>query len=425
MYCAFSCFGCYQVIEVEASHRVQKESRALQSELTFRDHQLTLAQKSHTTAMKELSVERGKRKRDRQQAERERAEAAAKSAAAVTAAKADAEERVAAAEKAADILQRRRRARRKHEASSAFDTKDGQPVGQGTGDRALPALADIILSDSSDDVMMLLNATGGVCGAWRGFPGGDSRVGAPDGRDGGPEGYWLRTPSAEQQLRWRHHAGGGDLYSSGPMVPSFASPDADRVHGGRVGDSGRGMNSSSRHSRKHASMRRSPGASTPSRFLAFTPVRARSQVEGGNRLRALADEGPVSAAAARGGRRWGHAGYPGAGPCSAGKNSEVNWVGSPSPLGWWRGEGNGMMGCGQGSWKIASARFLSSQLFTCVMELVEREGCAGDLLDVLTGFLEAIPGETVRRGVSYLTKIEEKNCYALHTRIERCMRPCR
>lgn len=47
------------------------------------------------------------------------------------------------------------------------------------------------------------------------------------------------------------------------------------------------------------------------------------------------------------------------------------------------------------SGRIASLRDLSSQLFVCVMELVNGGACAGHLLEVLAGFLEALPGKTV------------------------------
>lgn len=425
---AFLCYRRRQVVEVEASQRVQREARALQSALTFRDHQLSVAQKNHTTAMNDLNAERGKRKRDRQQMERERSEAAARSAAALTAAEAAAVERIAAAEKAAaratEILRQHQSEETLRRGNDEEADADGGPDEEGmrtrSDGRAFPTLADVILSEDTGSLLALLDVSGRVHHARGTVSLGEYGV-VLDYANRNTDNFWLRTPSAEN--RWRGSLSGRDLpvVESG-VAPSFMSPEASRARSGAglglglgpgsmsgaLKDGGQRMESDSRSGRRFpcGTSGREHKSDVGGFRVVFTPVSSRTQRNATSGLGSWSEARSYSAAGAARTRR----SSAGGGPPSVGVFSDGKHAATPSPLGRWASGRHGVdyggrHGVGVGSsdpWggiedeRIASVRHLPSRLFACVVELVEGRGCAGDLLDVLAGYLELVAGETVR-----------------------------
>lgn len=344
---------------------MQKEAKALQSELSFKDHQLKQAHSNHTTAVKELNAERSRRKADQEQARREREEATAAAAvaaaesgaAAVAAAEAAAAAEVAPAEE--DFCGKSSGTRRRR--SSLYEGDEA---------RALPphpTLAELVLEELSEDVMVLLHAgASGSSSEGVGFSeGGDESV------------FWLQTPSGSRRSR-------GVLFS--PSSP-FVAPDTTSIARararvtsgsegrvrGNLGDTGGGTLDglsarliSRRREFSPLSLAFSPGLQAPRRRR--PGVDELSTGSGSNR----ADGANFS--------------------CS--KSLRGNVTATKSPPQYRRGDGRG--GRDVGVRLVEELRFLSSQLFSCAIALVQREACAGDLLDVLAGFLE-IAGEAVRK----------------------------
>ncbi|CAM9540643.1 unnamed protein product, partial [Discosporangium mesarthrocarpum] len=171
-----------QLIEAEADHRVKKERRQLESELAFKAHQLSLAQGQCNKATKELEAERGRRKRDHEQMEGERAKAAASAAKAA----ADAAEAAAGADAAA-----------KAAAAIPWGLTPEPLVRDQRLPARTPALAGAILSELSDDALVLLNPTISR-GPWR-SPKGYGSYGTSLGNSTwGQGGAWPRTPKAHR-----------------------------------------------------------------------------------------------------------------------------------------------------------------------------------------------------------------------------------
>lgn len=419
------------MIEVEASHRVENEAKALQSKLKFKDHQLTLAQSNHTAAVRELEAEKAKRKRDHEQAKRERegaaavAAAAARDAAAREATKREAAASAAAAaataaaaavataeaeaEAASTLAEETRKAtvcaRRRSAESTDHDSKVA----------SLPTLAELILSESSTDVMVLLNAAAGGAGPYA-SGGGDGASSGSDGDGaggggggGGGGGIWMQTPLGTWH-RGRgsgNRGGAGSNHSLSSMVaPGSVSPVGTRARlaaggGGGGGSGGGGVSGGAtreefRHSggTRQASRKEDFSDALP-RSLAFTPVQP-----------APWDRRPpgTSESARRPGS--GHAGapLPFAGKSPNGHGAKL------SPQCFWSGgrgveeadvRAGGSSGHGGGGgYRLDELRCLSSQMFTCVTALVEGKACAGDLLDALLGFLETLSGDTVSNTIA-------------------------
>ena len=398
-----------QLIEVEASHRVEKQAKALQSELTFKDHQLTQAQKNHASAMKELGVERSKRKREREQAERAREEAAAISAkaAAAEATAAAAAAAAAAAESAAAALAAPAADDSDFAADNNRSTSANLPGSSRDQEKApFPTLADMLLSDSSEDVMVLLRAASGGS-LYPGRGGGKDGEANSSGSDGDETGFRMETPLAGKRRR------DGDLGPSDPSSPfQGAAPDSaspagavTRFRGALRGGGGSGSGGGGSGGFDSGGARRRNGdvSGASPLPLAFTPSRQYPWERG---MAATAAGGGDDAATARRGAP----GYSASlravsGTPSTGKMSYANSATSPlSPGHFWdarRGQWRGGGGGGGGGGRLEELQDLSSQMFACAMALVEGEACAGDLLDVLAKFLETLPGETVRPGVMY------------------------
>lgn len=413
------------MVEIEASHRVAKEAKAMQSELSFRDHQLTIAQSSHTTAVKELNAERSKRKRDRQRAEREREEATAKAAAAIStanaaAAAASAAEQAAVAE-AATALEKNEKA-----AAAAARRSAGSSTAANAKDAARPpfsiTLAEIILSELADEVMVLLKATGN--GAWGAEAGGVGEDGVLDfgggsesyggggdgGGGGGRDGSWLRSP-LEVDMRRRGRSSSFSSSAALDATPPVGARDYGAGDGGAASGSRysgcRGTDSAPRQQGRATAGRNGDFRGASPLSLAFTPVRASSGAavpEAGMRRREWSSEHAArdDSCANRGWRQGGG----GSGPPSAGASwCDSNWGAadiSPRHFGGVGFEGGRRVDDGmyveQGE-RINAIRSLSSNMFTCIVDLVEGMACAGDLLDVLAAFLEELPGETVRNSL--------------------------
>lgn len=344
---------------------MQKEAKALQSELSFKDHQLKQAQSNHTTAVKELNAERSRRKEDQEQARREREEmtaaavAAAKSEAAATAAAeaAAAAEAVAAAQE--DFCGKTSGARRRR-----LSVCDGDEA------RALPShptLAELVLEELSEDVMVLLHA-----GASASSSEGVNFI------EGGDEGvFWLQTPSGSRRSRGVVFSPSSPFVAPDPMSLARAHGQVTRRSEGRVrgnlGETGGGTReglsarlNSRRREFSPLSLAFSPGLLAPRKRRPGADELLTAS--GSNR----ADDVTFS--------------------CS--KSSRGNVTDTQSPPQYRRGDGRG--GRDIGVRLVEELRFLSSQLFSCAIALVQREACAGDLLDVLAGFLE-MAGEAVRK----------------------------
>ena len=374
-----------QMVEVEASHRVEKQAKALQSELTFKAHQLTVAQKDHTSAVRELNAERAKRKRDSQQAARERQDAVAKAAAAAAAtaaagaAEAAAAEAAAAAAEAQDaslrssneierdqkaISDERRRQRQQLEEDAQAALLLPPPLLSPT------TLAEAILSQSSEDVMVLLSAggsAGAAAAARRLSAASDEEWGEEGGEDSsesdgdGDSGYWHAVSPRRRR---------GSEGASGAFSPPYGA---------------------------------APDSASPVRLAPWEH-------------RLGAEETPATVRCASSRPEFGHAG---GGGFSAERYSDTGYLeGAQSPQCFWgadgeegeEGEGEGLEcdGCDDGGddddaaksgEALEELRGLSSQMFSCALGLLEGDACAGDLLDVLVGFLEAVPGDTVSQQV--------------------------
>lgn len=394
---------------------MEKQAKALQSELTFKDHQLTQAQKSHASAMRELGAERGKRKRDREQAERERQEAAAITAEAAAAAAATAAAAALAAS-AADVSGASANISRGPSAS----TPGGDGGEEAEEEAPFPTLAEILLSDCSEDVMVLLRAAGGGKGwsPWgnhwrRGGKDGEANSGSSDG-DG--TGFRMETPLPGKRRR----RGGIDSVPSGPYSPFLGAAAPGSVSpagaGARFRDALGGVDGGFGSG---GARRRNDGdvCGASPLPLAFTPSRL-APWERGRMASAVVAAGANDGSAVRGGAPGSSGSVPGvSGVLSAGKVSYADSATTHLSPGraWevdWQGGGNacvgGAGGGGGGGGRLEELQGLSSQMFACAMALVEGEACAGDLLDVLVRFLETLPGETVRPGIMYLVR------YALH-----------
>ncbi len=380
-----------QMIEVEASHRVEKQAKALQSELTFKDHQLAEARKASSSAARELNAERAKRKRDSLQAARDREAAVAKAAAAAAATAAAGAVEAAAAEAAAAAAAAATAAAKASPPDSARREEGGghgaarlqQPDSVRRGARAAAeTLAEVILSESSEDVMVLLGA-GGSTAASRHYSAaddwGDEDSGSGSDGDGGHTGYWDQSPRhTSRRPRLDSDGGGGGVEEDceGPGGPYSPSP---------------------------------PGAAPDS----ASPVRLAPWE---HRLRA--DETPTMARGASSRSELVRAGAAAAVATGdgifTGKYPDADYVdGAVSPQRFWgadgeEGEGEDLDGSdadGDGGGDAAIAdealeelRDLSSQMFSCAVGLLEGEACAGDLLDVLVGFLDELAGDTVSQG---------------------------
>ena len=384
---------------------MEKKAKALQSELTFKDHQLTQAQKKHSSAMRELDAERGKRKRDREQAERERQEAAAITAEATAAATA-----AALAASAADV------------SGASADHSRGPSVAQSgaSGEEApFPTLAEILLSDSSEDVMVLLRAAGG--GEGRSPSGNPWKGGSKDGEannsgsDGDGNGFQMETPLPGNRRRRGGDPGPIGPYSPLPgAAPGSVSPAGAGVRfrgalgagDGGGGGSGSGGGGSGGFGRGGARRRGGGDVHGASPLpLAFTPSRLVPWERGMVAAVAVADDGPAVRGGAPGssGSLRTVSGTPSAGNVSCADSATTPL--SPGRV-WEAGPGGGnvCVGGADGGGRLEELQGLSSQMFACAMALVEGEACAGDLLDVLVRFLETLPGETVRPGVMYIVR---------------------
>eukprot|EP00903_Cladosiphon_okamuranus_P009362 g8926.t3 len=385
----FDLEAAIQMVEVEASHRVEKQAKALQSELNFKAHQLTVAQKDHTSAVRELNAERAKRKRDSQQAARERQDAVAKAAAAAAAtaaagaAEAAAAEAAAAAAAAAQDASLRSSNGKERKQQSSIDWRRHQQQLEGDKRAVLlpppllspTTLAEAILSESSEDVMVLLSA-GGSAGA----------------------AAASRHLSAAADDEWAEEGGNDSSESDGDHNNGYwdASPRRRRGSDGDIGGD-RSQESGGTFSPLSGA---APDSTSPVRLAPWE-----------HRLRA--EETPTTVRGASFSRpQFRHAG--GAG-FSAGRHADTGYVkgGSQSPQCLWGAEGEEGRGEGEregedfdsdaddddGDAKSDETleqelRRLSSQMFSCALGLLEGQACAGDLLDVLVGFLEAVPGET-------------------------------
>lgn len=398
---------------------MEKEAKALQSELSFRDHQLTLAQSSHTTAIQELTAEKSKRRRDREKAERERDEVAAKAATAIAAANAAAaaaaaaakEEAAAAAAAASAKLEEQEKAAAAAAAAAAKASARRRRTARSTRGNGMDTewppfavtLAEIILSGSPDEVMVLLKASdgGGALHPWGvglgSMAGDDFGDGAESyaGGDGNGDEPWLRSPfEAEPKQR-----GLADRISStdarGPTSPV-------RTRDNGVGDLGDGGDATrktngSRPEGGPMAWRKGEFRGTSPLSLAFTPVRS-SALD----VRARSSELSSEYAARGGGGSWRQ--VDGELPSTDAGLYDANWGNANlSPRQFLSASGEGRRAVYGGvfldeqSERSNTLRSLSSNLFTCMVALVEGKACAGDLLDVLTAFLEELPGESVRR----------------------------
>lgn len=434
------------MIEVEATHRVEKQAKALQSELKFKDHQLALAQKSHSSALRDLNAERDRRKKDRerqQQLEKRNNEAAAKAAASVAA------ESKAAAEAATVTVGK---------GSSALDKGRGSAVGVGgcrqqgadrrkrefrgdwwrtsSGERSpgdenaenplllSTSLRESILTDLSADIMVLLNA-GGQRYGWEGDGGGGGGGGTnSSGSDGElVEGLGFRDQTPSRGGPHQRFVGDdGAAHTGDGHTPSsnFGQGPSSTPAGSRRGHPGGSGGFSSARSRRQGFRRSDAPGASPS-ALAFSPVRlarwdGKSAAVGGSAGRGAADDTSPAAlrggSAARSGSRSAHvtAGIHvedrfSTGTTAAnrsprllgGRAEDKLWVGADTPGGGALWRSSGVAG-GGGVARFGALQALSSRMFMCTMALVKGEACAGDLLDVLLGFLETLSGDTVRAG---------------------------
>ena len=363
---------------------MQKEARALQSELSFKDHQLKQAQSNHTTAVKELNAERSRRRVDQEQARREREGAVAAASAAAAEAAAAAAAAAAAGMEAAKEAEARTAQVEERLSRKAASTRPRRWVGyDGNDGRALflPTLADLVLEELSDEVMVLLHA---------GAADGGGEV--AEGEGGVDTGVlWTQTPSSSQRRRGANVRG---VFSpSSPFITSdsmFPGRSRARVMSSSSGQIGVNMGDSGGSGREGSGVRREgrvrefSGASPLA--LAFSPGllaprQRQARAEGGSGARG----GSVSD--------------------SCYKLSGGNLAVAQSSPESRRREERGVREAVRGRLG-KELRFLSSRMFSCAIALVQEEACAGDLLDILVGFIETA-GETVRNGGCAERKSEE------------------
>lgn len=400
------------MVEIEASHRVDKQAKALQSELTFKDHQLTVAQKDHSSAIRELNAERAKRRREAELAVRDREEAVA---AASTAA-------AAAAAEAATTQ------------SMPVDSGhvDGSPDGAGSGgvtegsrtrvtggreqhgepeEMALalftaPTLAEVLLSELSDEIMVLLSA-GASSGAGnrRRCRSSSSSPAASgdewDGDDGGEEdrsgGESDHGDESGRDLSWFHSPprGGGDSSGEGPGSPRTPPPfghDPVSVSPKRLPPweqrLGEAEDAARRGDDVDGALRLESGHGVDEDGCEGQGADGVSPGDG------LYEDGSGEISP-YGGGFWGAEGDEGGDSDGSRSGSDDDGADGDDD-GDEAGDAEGVL-----EWDERleeELRELSSQMLSCTVGLLEGQASAGDLLDVLAGFLEALPGDSVSQG---------------------------